>query len=82
MKLWLAYLLQNPQMAEDFAEDMVERHNRLLSLQNHAMLDDKLSREEKIDKALLLAHESHVYETLAKMIHIELRELQAQQARI
>ena len=58
--------------AEDFIADMTSRHNTLLLQQNDAILAND------VDKARFLAHEAQVYANLAKMVRVEMRELQAQ----
>ena len=72
MKLWIAYLLNNPAAAADFLNDMAERGSKLLKVQNDAILNNEM------DKARFVAHEANVYKTLLNALRIEYSELESQ----
>lgn len=72
MKFWIAYLLNHPAAVSDFIEDMEDRGAKLLKAQNSAILNGESG------KAVFIAHEANVYETLLKAVRKEYSELSAQ----
>lgn len=75
MRTWMAYIIAQQNLAEDFVDHMHECRNNLLSLENKAIL------ENDMEGAKYIAHEIKVYDKLRSLVEKELKEQRAQFAR-